>query len=356
MRAEVVTSPGEVANAIAAQLPQLREPYVPTPWLRNAHLQLLWLMLAEAVAPRLRYDRVEVLRMRDGGTTSLHWLEDGCGPRTPTLVVLHSIAGDDQSSRTLIRELRRATGWRIVLCLRRGHGGLALTAPALNTMGCTADLREQLQRIRARYPGSPLYAVGVSAGSALLVRYLGEEGAGSMIRAGVAYCPGYDISVAWKRVHPFYSRRMTERLKQYFLKPHEATFAHLDSYRACLAARDLDEFHENLYELAGCPSPRDYLERSNPAAVFPSVAVPVMILNADDDPVCVVQNALDHVETVRQVPDAILVRTAHGSHCAFFEGWWPRSWSNRLIAQYVKAVASLQGAPAGRPSHTVPLS
>jgi predicted alpha/beta-fold hydrolase len=333
--------PSPFNTALLARVDQLHRPYAPTPWLCNAHLQLVWLLLREAVAPPLRYERTDLLHMRDGGTTALDWLGLASAASTPTLVVLPSITGDAQSTRLLVQDLRRATGWRVVVCTRRGHGGLALTAPVLNTMGCTQDLREQLARIRAEDPDSPLYAIGVSAGSALLVRYLGEEGARSLIRAGVAYCPGYDIRVAWQRVPPFYSRLMARRLKRHFLERHARALAHLGTYDTCLATRDLAQFHENAYELAGCTDPADYLARSNPALVFDHVAVPVMVINAADDPVCVVENAEDHVDTIRRVPDALMVRTVRGSHCAFLEGWSARSWANRLMAGYLLAAADI---------------
>jgi predicted alpha/beta-fold hydrolase len=336
-------------EAVLARVAELRRPYAPTPWLFNAHLQLLWLMVRETFSPRLRYERTDVLRMRDGGTTALDWLGLDAGAATPTLVVLHSITGDAQSSRLLVRELRQATGWRVVVCTRRGHGELALTTPVFNPMGCTDDLREQLERIRACVPDSPLVAVGVSAGSALLVRYLGEEGPHSLIRAGIAYCPGYDISVAWTRVPVVYSRLMARRLKHHFLERHAQALAHVGTYGACLAARDVAAFHEQVYELAGCADPAAYLARSNPMQVFPGVAVPVLVINAADDPVCVVANALEHVDAVRNVPDALLVRTERGSHCAFFEGWSARSWAHRLMAQYL--VAAVELARPQEPSH-----
>lgn len=342
VRAPVVrNNPSAFNRALLPRLEALQRPYEPTPWLYNRHLQLLWVMVREAFARPLRYERTDILRMRDGGTTALDWLGLDAAPGTPTAVVLHSITGDAQSVRELVLDLRRATGWRVVVCTRRGHGGLPLTAPRFNTMGCTDDFREQLQRIRAQLPDSPLFGVGISAGSALLVRYLGEEGPRSLIRAGVAYCPGYDIGVAWGRVPRFYSRVMTERLKRYFLVPNAQAFARVEGFGDCLAAQDLAAFHARYYGLAGCGSADDYVARSNPVAVFRSVAVPVMILNSDDDPVCVVDNVIDHLETVECVPDAMLVRTARGSHCAFYEGWSAASWSNRLIAQYLRAAAEL---------------
>lgn len=313
----------------------LRRPYRPSPWLYNTHLQLAWLLLLEALAPPLRYERIDMLRMRDGGTTSLDWLGLECPPQTPTLVLLHTVTGNPRSMRLMARDLRDATGWRVVLCTRRGHGGLPVTAPVINTMGCTDDLREQLRRIEDRFPDSPIYAIGASAGSGLLVRYLGEEGAGSRIRAGVAYCPGYDIGVAWTRVRPFYSRAMATRLKRHFLESQQPVFGHLATYAPCLAATDLAEFHDRLYEIAGCADRDDYLARSNPVKVFKDVAVPLLVLNADDDPVCVVDNTLDHLDTIRALPKTLLVRTARGSHCAFYEGWTARSWAHRLLAEYL---------------------
>jgi predicted alpha/beta-fold hydrolase len=157
----------------------------------------------------------------------------------------------------------------------------------------------------------------------------------------VAYCPGYDIGVAWDRVQPFYSWLMTSRLKRHFLARHERALSHLDGYADCLAARDLAQFHRRLYPLTGCSDYDEYLTRSNPANVFADVATPLLVLNADDDPVCVVDNVRDHVDAVRTVPDALLVRTPRGSHCAFFEGRRPRSWANRLIAGYLLAAAEV---------------
>lgn len=334
-------NPSPFNQTMLARLDRLRRPYAPTPWLYNAHLQLVWLLLREAVAPALRYDRSEILRMRDGGTTALDWLGTDCAAAMPTLVVLPSITGDAQSVRLIVRELKAATGWRIVVCTRRGHGSLGLTVPVLNTMGCTQDLREQLVRIRAECPESPLYAIGVSAGSALLVRYLGEEGSASLIRAGVAYCPGYDIGVAWGRVLPPYSRLMARRLKHYFLERHAHALKHFGSYESCLAVQDVAGFHEQLYELAGYATPAEYLAASNPVLVMDSVTMPVMIINAADDPVCVEKNAEEHVEVIRRVPDALLVRTLRGSHCGFHEGWFARSWANRLMADYLLAAEAI---------------
>jgi hypothetical protein len=342
-------APSPFLAALLPRVPRLQRPFAPTPWLYNRHLQLLWLVAAEALAPPLHYERSELLAMRDGGTTALDWLGLDAGSMAPTLVVLPSITGDAQSVRALVRDLRRATGWRVVACTRRGHGGLAMTVPRFNTMGSTDDLREQLAHVRAHVPSSPLYAIGVSAGSGLLARYLGEEGARSVLHAGVVYCPAYDIGVAWHRVLPFYSRLMARRLRRLFLERHASSLRHLGTYAHCLAAEDLAQFHERAHELAGCADTADYLARSNPMVVFDDVAVPTLLLNADDDPVCVARNAEENAGRLRGVPDALMARTARGSHCAFLEGAWPRSWAHALMAEYLLATHALGADRLPRP-------
>lgn len=330
---------------IVAMLPRLQHPFSPTFWLCNAHLQLLWLLLREATAPALHYERRDVLTMGDGGTTALHWLGLNEPATAPTLLLLPTITGDASNMRWLVTQLRSLTGWRIVLCERRGHGDLPLTTPRLNTMGSTADLREQLQQIVQTFPASPLYAVGASAGSALLVRYLGEAGSESLIRAGVAYCPGYDIAVAWARAQPFYSRAMAKRLQRYFLKPNAQAFAaapYFKGFKDCMASADLEDFHQHLHTLAGHASYAEYLQHSNPMSVFKNISVPMLILNAEDDPVCHISNVLEHREAIRQLSNAVLVRTTRGSHCAFFGGWRATSWGLELIRDYLVAAQKLQ--------------
>lgn len=322
---------------LLARLPRLQRAFKPTPWAYNTHLQLLWLVLKDKFTPPLHYDRHETLTMSDGGTTSLAWLDSTSNPATPTLVVLHTIAGSPHSMRAFVRHLHHSTGWRVVVCTRRGHG-LPFTAPRYNTMGHVSDLREQLAAIEQQFPQSPLYGIGVSAGSALLVRYLGEEKEASLLNAGVAYCPGYDIGVAFARVQPFYSRMMAKTMKEEFIAPYNKQFGPLPSATSALAATDLAELHTDLHEIAGFSSQAEYLSNTNPVTVMPNITVPLLALNADDDPVCVKENAIEHEHMVLTMPAALQVRTQRGSHCAFFTGWQPHSWAHDLISEYLQAV------------------
>lgn len=327
-------------RALVAAIPQLREPFQPTPWLFNEHLQLAAVTARRKKSGRT-YCRHEPLIMSDGGHTALAWRGYDLPATTPTIVVLPTIAGTPASMGELVDDLERRTGFRIVLCLRRGHGDLPLTTPRINILGSTDDLREQIERIRERFPSSPLYAVGSSAGSGLLTRYLGEEGEDAPFEATFSYCPGYDTDEVFDLAHPFYSRYMTRKLVRQFIEPHADKIEHLSTCERLKKAGTLGEFHRHAYELAGYSSYEDYTAASNPMRVFESVKKPMMILNAEDDPVCRIENAHPHLDTITRMPNLVLVTTHRGSHCAHYEGWAPRSWAGRLIGSYFLAMRTL---------------
>ena len=244
----------------------------------------------------------------------------------------------------LVDDLHSATGFRVVLCLRRGHGDLPLTTPRLNIFGSTDDLREQLACIRGRFPDSALYGVGSSAGSGLLVRYLGEEGEAAAFEAAFAYCPGYDTDKVFEKTHPFYSRYMTRSLVRQFITRHQDKLAHLKTATKLRAAESLSEFHRSMYELAGYESYDEYDAATNPMRVFESMRTPIMILNAEDDPVCRIENVEPYLEAIARMPDTILVTTERGSHCAHYQGWAPQSWAGRLMASYFLSIRGIAGS------------
>jgi len=347
--------PSALAEQVLAGCPSLGRRFWPTPWCFNGHLQLALLSYREEHEAPLAFDRTDRLRMPDGGTVSLEWLgTERATDGTPVLAVLPTLCGDGQSLRGFAREMLVRLGWPVVVLNRRGHGTLPLTAPCFNMFGSTDDLRAQLRHIRERLPSSPVYAVGLSAGSGLLVRYLGEEGDGALLTAAVALCPGYDTVRAFPRVHRTYDRYLLRLLREYFLERHQAVLEPIAGYADVLASRSLVEFQERGFRLFGFASAAEYHRHTNPMEVMHGVRVPLLVLNAADDPVCVVENVREHLDVVDAVPETLIALTARGSHGAFFEGVLrPASWACRVMAEYLTAVHAALGDMARPPAAVV---
>jgi predicted alpha/beta-fold hydrolase len=139
-------------------------------------------------------------------------------------------------------------------------------------------------------------------------------------------------------VHRAYDRYLARMLREYFLDRHRAILRSAPGYAEALASRSVAEFHDRGFGLSGFGSLDEYHRSTNPMEVMTGVRVPVLALNAADDPVCVVENLRDHLGVVETVPETLVVLTARGSHCAFFEGVRPSSWASRVIAEYLAAV------------------
>src|SRR5437879_7482414 len=279
--------PTPLLREVVAACSALTRPFRPTPWPVNRHLQLALLAFADGHDLPLLYDRCDVLRRGGGGGVSLDWPGVDADPATPTVVVLPTVCGDGQSMRRLVRDLRAHLDWRIVVCNRRGHGTLPLTTPRFSVLGSVADLRVQLAEIRRQVPGSPLYGVGVSAGSGLLVRPLGEDGDAPPFTAAIASCPAYDSTRAFGRLHPPYHRYLTRLLKAHFLERHADVLRGHAGYAEGLTSRTVEEFQDRCHPLAGLGSVADYHADTNPVAVAAQYRVPLHVLNAAPATVCV---------------------------------------------------------------------
>lgn len=330
-------SPQGQSKKVLEKLPQLQQKYRPTPWLSNSHAHLLYFDVIKKRTIQLEYDRIDQLTMQDGGVTAVAWYGLALSPETPTIIILHTITGNLASMRELVRDLHQYTGWRIALCLRRGHADLPLPVPKMSLFGFTSDLREQVAYIQQQFPDSPLYAVGSSAGTGLLVRYLGEQGLDTPFKAAFALCPGYNTELGFVNIHPFYSKVMTKKLFKTFIQPYLTTWEPVTSLSKVLAVKTLAEFEKSYFELAGYPDYASYTQAINPIHVFENIKIPLMVLNSEDDPVCHIKNFYPYKSVIERMENVIVVTTKKGSHCGFYEGiTQTRSWAAKLMADYLK--------------------
>ncbi len=321
---------------VLATSPALQSGCLAPLWARNGHTQAALTVFHDDRAPVLEWDLDERLTLPDGGTVSLQWSGLDSDEGTPVLVVLHTICGSGHSLRRFVASMRRRLGWVVVVCNRRGHADLPLTAPRINTMGFVDDLDAQLDAVTRRRGGAELHAAGISAGSGLLVRYLGERGRASRFRAAVAVCPAYDIPHGLRYAHPRYDAYMTAKMIRFFLERNRDVLGSVAGFDHCASARTMVEFHERIYPLAGYETRAAYEEASDPMRVAHRVTTPVLVLNAEDDPVCSAENLRRHRESMQRLPRVLMALTRHGGHCGFFEGMTSdSSWSDRAVAEFL---------------------
>jgi len=96
--------------------------------------------------------------------------------------------------------------------------------------------------------------------------------------------------------------------------------------------------------MAGFQDYETYCKSINPIYVFENIKIPLMILNAEDDPVCSIKNLEPYKEKIRAMSNIMVITTKKGSHCGFYQGLMQtESWATRLMADYL---IHLSRAPA----------
>jgi len=306
--------------------PELQLPhYVPTFWAADQWANLA-LFIAKQVFDKscLRQNKFsrEIINLPDGGTVSIDFADDNHLPQdSPFVIFLHTITGSAYETGHYMRYATRR-GWKSCVFNRRGHAGVGLTSPCFNVLGDVRDTMAQVARIKEMFPTSYLAMVGVSAGSGLLFTYLGKVGTDTPIRAAAALCPAYDIRRAFRLAenYPLADKHIVQSMKRLFINSNKEILCSKSkqTFNACSAAKTVHEFVQSHFPFAGFQSLEEYYKHCNPLEWVDKMVVPVLIVNSEDDLVCLAENIREDI--IRSHPGALLLRTKKGSHISFNEG------------------------------------
>ena len=336
----------------------------PTPWLGgllSGHVQTVWYGL-NLDSPSYEFS-VDTWRTEDGGTVGLAWpvAATALPEDAPVVLILPGLCGSIQGTGHTIRAMVQQ-GCR-PCCLHARGCGQPLTSPCFNIFGSTEDLRVAVKHIAEKHPstrGTCLHSI--SAGTGLMVRYLGEEGERAPILAACANSPGYDIGVCLKRVGYLYdSKFYIGVLKKHWLEGANGAVLRAAAPDVCRRMADAPDMHSFMVAAAPFAQPPSqkggtyeidpgtianafgtFLLKSNPMGTAHRIQVPQLILNADDDPICDWRNTEENSQGLlhgTNCPRTVLLRFSQGGHCCFARGLRAHRWGDELSARFLAGVA-----------------
>lgn len=210
----------------------------------------------------------------------------------PALMLFHGLEGSSQSHYAqAIAAHFAALGWVVAIAHFRGCSGEPNRLPRSYFSGDSGDIQTLLAHARQQLPQASWHAVGISLGGNALLKYCGEQGTHlDWLKAAAGISVPTDLiatgmrlqnSVAGRYLYsPHFLHTMREKMKQ-----KAAAFPGAMDWKSALAAGSLLEFDDAYTGPAhGFRSALDYWSRCSSKPWLAAVRVPVLLLNARNDP------------------------------------------------------------------------
>jgi predicted alpha/beta-fold hydrolase len=305
-------------------------------WLPGGHGQTLWPVLTRRVRLDERSERME---LPDGDFVQLDWV----GSSGPVVIVLPGLQGDLGSGyvRGLLRACQ-ARGWRGVLLNYRGRVE-PNRLPQSYHCGMTCDLNHLVHHLAEREPETPIGVVGYSVGANICMRWLGECGRSGQtlpVVAAVGVSVPFNLGAVAKKIERGFSRvyqwYLLRSLRRDVARKRDAMNDELGiSQRELRRLTTFFRFDDRISgPWNGFSGAEDYYAKTRSDVLLKYVAVPTLIVNADNDPL-VPAHLIPHP---RDVSDKVMLEiTNGGGHLGFVSGrrpWSPRFWLDRRIPEF----------------------
>ncbi|MEN7548424.1 alpha/beta fold hydrolase [Rapidithrix thailandica] len=261
--------------------------YKPPALLKNKHLQTIYPFLFRKVKG-ISYQR-ERIETKDGDFLDLDWTQ---GPESDRLVVvLHGLESSSEAGYVMgmIKAFQRR-GWAGLAVNYRGCSGEPNRLLRSYHSGETDDVRTILSHVLEKDRYKEIALVGFSLGGNILLKYLGEQATRlpKEFQGAVAISTPCDLHKAAfhlsKTSNQIYLRRFLKSLKKK-AQEKEGLAPETLSLQAIHQARDFVTF-DNLFTapVHGFESAIDYWTKCSSKQYCPSIQLPTLLINAQDDP------------------------------------------------------------------------
>lgn len=331
-----------------SSLPSWLTPFEPCRGLANGHLQTIvgnflprppFRLTSEAET--VEVDPADQSRVLCHG----HWQPAAVRAERLTLVLVHGLEGSSDS-RYVQGIAARAweAGCNVIRMNMRNCGDTEELTPTLYHSGLSGDVGAVLRHFAQRFSLQRVALVGYSMGGNLVLKLAGEWGRQFPLCAVAAVCPAVDLAPGADALHEPLNRgyewRFLHGLKARYARKAKLFPGIYAPPREIGPVRSIREFDNKiLARYWGFRDANDYYHRAAAARVVDRIAVPTLILAAQDDPFIRLLPATR--AKLLANPHIALVETRHGGHCAYLSGDPGNEihWAEAAVIRYLQAVS-----------------
>jgi predicted alpha/beta-fold hydrolase len=267
-----------------------------------------------------------------------------------TLIIVHGLEGSSDSQYVIGTGSKAwAAGMNVVRMNMRNCGSTEHLTPTLYNSSMSGDVGAIAKTLIADDHLEKLAFVGYSMGGNLVLKLLGEWGreAPPEVKAGVGVSPAMDLAPSSDALHrgpnriyewKFLNGLRRRMMRKMALYPDIYKFSRSD----LSTLRSLREFDDRVMSPhCGFLGADDYYARAAAANVVDRIAVPTLILHAEDDPFIRVLPATRAKLLANS--HITYIETAHGGHCAFLEepNGYDGRWAEKQAVAFIQRTMSL---------------
>lgn len=273
-------------------------------------------------------------------------LHDGRRRDVPVIVIVHGLEGScDSNYMRGIADKAWARGFHAVRMNQRNCGGTERLTPTLYNSGLSGDYRAVLRELLEE-GFERIFFAGYSMGGNLVTKMAGElgEAAPRELKGVAAVCPALDLPACAdaleKRENFLYQRHFVKGLLARYRRKAEL-FPGRYSPNGFGPIRTVREFdNEITAPYFGYRDAEEYYQAASAKRVIGQVAVPLLIITAQDDPFV----PYDSLARAGENPWVRFVAPEHGGHCGFISrcGGEERFWAEQRIVEFVENGANLE--------------
>jgi uncharacterized protein len=201
----------------------------------------------------------------------------------------------------------------------RNCGGSETLTPCLYHSGLSGDVGAVVDHFVGKYGLTRVALVGYSMGGNLVLKLAGEWGARSPLVAVATVCPVVDMAASADALHELANRAYEQHFLRNLMRRYRgkaALFPEIYQSASSFTIRSIREFDDKIVApYCGFLDADDYYHRAASASILDRIAVPTLILYAQDDPF--IRLLPKTRALLLSNPHIIFVETRHGGHCAF---------------------------------------
>jgi uncharacterized protein len=260
----------------------------------GGHLQTILAAKCSA-APYTAWQR-ERWELPDGDFCDADWLHPhhpSDGEQAPLLVLFHGLEGSSQSHYARsIGAYFQARGWRVCVPHFRGCSGEPNRLLRAYHSGDAAEIAQLLARAHAAFPDAPLYAAGVSLGGNALLCYLAQQPQALQLSlpliAAASVCAPLDLARCGDAITTgfanVYTLMFMRTLRAKALEK-RSRFRDGCDWDAVIRSKNLAQFDDVFTApVHGYQDAADYYARASAKPKLKDIALPTLLLNAQNDP------------------------------------------------------------------------